>query len=243
MYMMDIKHTTFRFVMAVKDRNKVTNMKTQKRKTNYIRVVAIISIAAVILLAALATSQKLMPISRQNSTILITNSPTNTPVNPTEGRFIPLTPTVFPASQPGWLTFVYPDPNKKYTFEYPAMWKLDVEKNTSSDSIKVSVIDPIDKSTTFGYIGIAFQQNPPGIDYPGYDYLKTEKHVYESRSATEDTLYKSDKPFESDILFDNYYNEVKKDALNYIRITYPDTNIEQYRQTVDQILTSLKFYY
>jgi hypothetical protein len=160
-------------------------------------------------------------------------------------------------SQQGWKTFVYPDTNKKYTFDYPTSWKVDLDKNMfqDKDSFDVSLLYNTGvygfkgaafptASSTHGQTGIFFHSREAGSGYPSADYIKTEKHTYGGKSAIVETLYRNNKPYESYIKFDDEINgtATQKDSIIDIEITYPDTGLEQYQQTIDQIFTSLKFY-
>ena len=194
-------------------------------------LLTILSIIVILVVAKVIATPKRSQPSYQD--LSVTPMLTTTPPPSTDERFTPITPTLLPSSQQGWVTFVYPDPSKKYTFEYPSTSNLYLDKDRYSDWIKVD----LGEIGNYPSCRINFSGEANDAPWPGT--ITNQELIYGGRKVKAETIYKDNVPYTEFISFEG----AAKDPFSFMQAYFPSTNTAKCQQLVDQILSSLKFYY
>lgn len=173
--------------------------------------------------------------SQSPSTIPDLTSAPSEITNSSDGQYIPLTPTIIPASQQGLQTFIYFDPSRKYTFDYPSTWKLSMTKR-NPDWVRVILFD---RNSSNNSCGIEFSKEPH--DFGQSSNYTTSEQVYAGKKVKVWTFYENNSPITESLLFEDFnYN---KNPFTNVDVSFSHVNTTQCQKIVDQILSTLKFYY
>ena len=144
---------------------------------------------------------------------------------------IDITPTVFPTSREGWLTFVNPTGN--YRFEYPSDWKVSVSKNRY---VKENIYD-----VRLSY----FQNNKSYVVHfmtggrggPNYDYKKIKYNILGGKTTQWTIMYLDNKPFEAVVTFPK--NDFDKYFIG-LYIYLPPLHQEEFIKTLEAVIASIQ---
>ncbi len=144
---------------------------------------------------------------------------------------IDITPTVFPSSRKGWLTFVNPTGN--YSFEYPSDWRVSVSKNIY---VKESIYD----------VRLSYFQNDKnyivhfmtgGRGGPNYDYKEIKYKILGGKTTQWTIMYLDNKPFEAVVTFPK--NDFDKYFIG-LYIYLPPLHQEEFIKTLEAVIASIQ---
>lgn len=199
----------------------------KKRKYNKLYLIVLFVFIAIVIATLF--------INRVNIKIVSKDSSVNSK-NYIDDRYTELTPTIIPAATNGWKIFIYPDSKKRYTFEFPETWILNIKKDKYAYDNEFDVAlshSNTDKDSS----SIIFMTG--GRGGPNYESSKTQIAQYGGRTVTKEILYREGEPFEIFVSF----NDNKQDSFVGIDIQLPRTSQQAELETIEKILSSLKFYY
>lgn len=199
----------------------------KKRKDNKLYLIALVIFIAIVIAVVFIHRININIISKDDSV----NSKSHI-----DDRYTELTPTIMPAATNGWKIFIYPDSKGRYSLEFPETWRLNLKKDKYAEDnvFDVSLTHSItDKDSS----SIIFMTG--GRGGPNYEFSKTQISQYGGRNMTKEILYREGEPFEIFVSF----NTNKQDSFIGIDIELPSVNQQAELETIEKILSSLKFYY
>lgn len=143
-----------------------------------------------------------------------------------------ITPTILPLANSEWKEFIYPDPQKRFSFEFPATWQI--EKIETREEFPVIVVTYQENNKTYR---LSFNSDVIKEYRDSRITSVDEMKEVTGRTVTIKTLYKEGLPFE----IIGYFDEVNsQNAIQIITMELPSTSGEKYRGIFYAILSSIK---
>ena len=196
------------------EKNKTNN---KKASIFIVYIIGILALAGVLwLLLQLAISYK----NNKHSQ----NTDAKSVIIPTEEPLV--TPTIVPFSNSKLKTFVFTKPNIQYSFEYPSSWSV----------VEIGH-DNIVRLNFVGHCKVEFSTKG-SINNKGVSDQTKETKTYAGRTFDMATFSKNNIPYSETF---SLTDATSKDGFSLVNVDLPSSNGTQCQQTVDLILSSLKF--